>query len=75
LDTIKPDADKLRKQKEIKIQRIKFIVSAVFAVPLLYLSMGHMIVCSIRVLGADGVSAPLCAGAAHADSANYCGGV
>ncbi len=43
LDTIKPDADKLRKQKEIKIQRIKFIVSAVFAVPLLYLSMGHMI--------------------------------
>jgi Cu+-exporting ATPase len=45
LDTEKntADADKLRKEKEIKILRIKFIVSAVFAVPLLYLSMGHMI--------------------------------
>jgi len=39
----KPDADKLRKEKEIRVLRIKFIVSAVFAAPLLYLSMGHMI--------------------------------
>jgi len=31
------------KNKEISILRIKFIVSAVFAVPLLYIAMGHML--------------------------------
>ena len=36
------DEDKLRKEKEIKTLRIKFIVSAVFTVPLLYIAMGHM---------------------------------
>ncbi len=37
------DEDKLRKEKEIRILWTKFIVSAVFAVPLLYFSMGSMI--------------------------------
>ncbi|NLU51742.1 MAG: copper-translocating P-type ATPase [Clostridiaceae bacterium] len=37
------DEDKLRKEREIRILRIKFIVSAIFAVPLLYLAMGPMI--------------------------------
>ncbi len=35
--------DKLRKQKEIKTLWTKFIVSAVFTLPLLYIAMGHMI--------------------------------
>ena len=37
------DQDKIRKQKEIKIMRIKFIVSAMFALPLLYVAMAPMI--------------------------------
>ena len=37
------DEDKLRKEKEIKNLWIKFIISAVFSIPLLYLSMGAMI--------------------------------
>ncbi len=37
------DEDKLRKEKEIRILWTKFIVSAVFAVPLLYFAMGSMI--------------------------------
>lgn len=37
------DEDKLRKEKEIKKLWTKFIVSAVFSLPLLYLSMGSMI--------------------------------
>lgn len=37
------DEDKIRKEKEIKTMWIKFIVSAVFALPLLYLAMGPMI--------------------------------
>lgn len=37
------DEDKIRKQKEIKILWTKFIVSAVFGIPLLYLAMGSMI--------------------------------
>lgn len=37
------DEDKLRKEREIQILRIKLIVSAVFAIPLLYLAMGPMI--------------------------------
>lgn len=37
------DEDKLRKEREIRILRIKFIISAIFAVPLLYLAMGPMI--------------------------------
>ncbi len=37
------DEDKLRKEKEIRILWTKFIVSAVFAVPLLYIAMGAMI--------------------------------
>ena len=37
------DADKLRKQKEIRILWTKFIIAAVFSVPLLYLAMGAMI--------------------------------
>lgn len=37
------DEDKLRKEKEIKILWTKFIISAVFAVPLLYFAMTPMI--------------------------------
>ncbi len=37
------DEDKLRKQKEIKVLWTKFIVSASFSLPLLYLAMGAMI--------------------------------
>ncbi len=37
------DADKLRKEAEIRTLWTKFIVSAVFCVPLLYLAMGSMI--------------------------------
>lgn len=39
----KVDEDKKRKEREIRTLWSKFIVSAVFAVPLLYISMGHMI--------------------------------
>jgi len=37
------DEDKLRKEREIKALWTKFIVSAIFAVPLLYIAMAHMI--------------------------------
>lgn len=37
------DKDKIRKQKEIKTLWVKFIISAIFSVPLLYLAMGSMI--------------------------------
>jgi len=37
------DGDKLRKQREIRTLWTKFIVSAVFAVPLLYIAMGAML--------------------------------
>lgn len=39
----KIDEDKQRKQKEVKVLWIKFIISAIFGVPLLYLTMGSMI--------------------------------
>jgi Cu+-exporting ATPase len=37
------DADKERKEKEMKTLWKKFLVSGVFSVPLLYLAMGHML--------------------------------
>lgn len=37
------DEDKIRKEKEIKTLWTKFIVSAIFGIPLLYLAMGSMI--------------------------------
>ncbi len=37
------DQDKIRKEKEIKTLWTKFIISALFTVPLLYIAMGHMI--------------------------------
>jgi Cu+-exporting ATPase len=37
------DEDKLRKQKAIRVLWTKFIVAAVFSMPLLYLAMGSMI--------------------------------
>lgn len=37
------DEDRLRKEKEIRTLWTKFIVSAVFAVPLLYIAMGAML--------------------------------
>ncbi len=37
------DEDKLKKEREIKILWTKFIIAAVFTIPLLYIAMGHMI--------------------------------
>jgi Cu+-exporting ATPase len=37
------DEDRLRKQKEIRVLWTKFTISAVFAVPLLYIAMGAML--------------------------------
>lgn len=37
------DTDREKKEKEIKLLWKKFIISAIFTVPLLYISMGHMI--------------------------------
>jgi len=37
------DTDKLRKQREIQILRIKFIIATVFGFPLLYIAMAPMI--------------------------------
>ena len=37
------DADRVRKQKEIRTQWVKFIIAAVFALPLLYVAMAPMI--------------------------------
>ena len=37
------DADKERKEKEIKLLWNKFIVSLIFTIPLLVISMGHMV--------------------------------
>ena len=36
------DTDKERKEKEMKLLWKKFIISAIFTLPLLYISMGHM---------------------------------
>jgi Cu+-exporting ATPase len=43
VEKISVDEDKLRKEKEIRIMKIKLIISMVFALPLLYLAMGPMI--------------------------------
>lgn len=37
------DEDKIKKEKEIKTLWMKFIVSAIFSVPLLYIAMGSML--------------------------------
>lgn len=37
------DEDKLRKEKEIRILWMKFIISALFTIPLLYIAMGAMV--------------------------------
>ncbi len=37
------DMDKDRKEREIKLLWTKFLVSAIFTIPLLYISMGHML--------------------------------
>ncbi|MDD4504544.1 MAG: heavy metal translocating P-type ATPase [Clostridiaceae bacterium] len=37
------DADKAKKDKEIELLWKKFILSAIFTIPLLYISMGHML--------------------------------
>lgn len=37
------DSDKERKEKEIKTLWNKFIISAIFTVPVLYIAMGHML--------------------------------
>jgi len=42
-EDIAADADKDRKDKEKKALWLRFIISLIFTVPLLYISMGHMI--------------------------------
>jgi len=42
-ETVLLSPAEVRKQKEISTLRVKFIVSAFFAVPLLYIAMGHML--------------------------------
>ncbi|WP_432666067.1 heavy metal translocating P-type ATPase [Wukongibacter baidiensis] len=37
------DAEKERRQKEMKTLWTKFLVSAIFSIPLLYIAMGHML--------------------------------
>jgi P-type Cu+ transporter len=37
------DKDKIAKQREIRIMKIKLIISAIFSVPLLYIAMAHML--------------------------------
>lgn len=37
------DEDKIRKQKEISTMWMKFIISAIFSIPLLYIAMGAML--------------------------------
>ncbi len=37
------DNDKIAKQREIRIMKIKLLISAVFSVPLLYIAMAHML--------------------------------
>ena len=44
------DEDKLRKEKEMKTLLTEFIISAIFAVPLFYIAMGHMIPATIGPL-------------------------
>ncbi len=42
-DKVLPDADQIRKNREISIMKMKLIISAIFTLPLLYIAMGHMI--------------------------------
>ena len=42
-EDIKADTDKDKKEKEKRVLWVRFIISAIFTVPLLYISMGHMI--------------------------------
>ncbi|MDI6706459.1 MAG: heavy metal translocating P-type ATPase, partial [Bacillota bacterium] len=37
------DAEKERRQKEIELLKKKFIVAAIFTIPVLYIAMGHML--------------------------------
>ncbi|OLS01980.1 heavy metal translocating P-type ATPase [Tissierella creatinophila] len=37
------DEDKIRKEKEMKLLWKKFVISAIFTIPLLYITMGHML--------------------------------
>jgi Cu+-exporting ATPase len=43
LDTANADEDKARKERAVRVLWIKFIISAVFALPLLYIAMVPMI--------------------------------
>lgn len=42
-ESVEIDVDQERKNKEIKTMKTKLIISAMFTIPLLYVSMGHMI--------------------------------
>lgn len=37
------DKDKIAKQREIRIMKIKLLISSIFSVPLLYIAMAHML--------------------------------
>ncbi|MGL4484361.1 MAG: cation transporter, partial [Anaerovoracaceae bacterium] len=37
------DADKVKKEKALRVLKTKLIISAIFAAPLLYIAMAHMI--------------------------------
>ncbi len=42
-ESIQVDEEKDRRQKQVKMLWTKFILSTIFAIPLLYISMGHML--------------------------------
>ena len=44
------DADKEKKEKEIKLLWNKFIISVIFTVPLLVISMGHMVAENLGII-------------------------
>jgi Cu+-exporting ATPase len=42
-NTNQADYEKARRENEIKILRVKFLISALFTLPLFYIAMGHMV--------------------------------
>lgn len=52
------DEDKLRKEKEMNTLLVKFIISAIFAVPLFYIAMGTMIPAPIGPLPVPAIINP-----------------
>ena len=42
-DVVSIDQDKFQKDKKIKLLKYRFLISLIFTIPLLYVSMGHMV--------------------------------